>query len=164
MLLPPPLSRPRSRSLALMHRIPLAPPSRVAPPPTPPSPPRAQENYERYKTISRPQNEGYLKGNFAIKAVGMQQGLSVSQNEIDDEVMTLQAQALQRKEKFKESEVRPKVAAQLERDVSDRRSIPPHPPLRHHHQDMLAPQTPRWARMLHTPCSDGSAIGRLTAR
>jgi len=75
------------------------------------------ENYERYKTISRPQNEGYLKGNFAIKAVGMQQGLSVSQNEIDDEVMTLQAQALQRKEKFKESEVRPKVAAQLERDA-----------------------------------------------
>jgi len=57
----------------------------------------------------------FIKGNFAIKAVGQDQGLSVSRNEVDDEVMTLQAQAMQRGEKFKEAEVRPRVEAQLEK-------------------------------------------------
>jgi len=76
-----------------------------------------QENYERYKQIARPQVEGQLKGQFAIKAVGAAQGLTVPQNEVDDEVMTLQAQALQRGEKFKESEVRGKVEMQLEKSM-----------------------------------------------
>ena len=58
-----------------------------------------------------------LKGNFAIRAVGAQQGLSVPQNEVDDELMTMQAQALQQGQKFKESEVRPKIEAQLEKDM-----------------------------------------------
>ena len=75
------------------------------------------ENYERYKKISRPQVEAIIKGDLAIKAVGTAQGLSVSQNEVDDEVMTLQAQALQRGEKFKESETRPRVEAQLEKSM-----------------------------------------------
>jgi trigger factor len=76
-----------------------------------------QENYERYKKISRMQVEKQLKGNLAIKAVGTAQGLVVPRNEVDDEVMTLQAQALQRGEKFKESEVRGKVEMQLEKTM-----------------------------------------------
>ena len=75
------------------------------------------ENYERYKKISRPQVEASIKGSFAIKGVAMQQGLSVAQNEVDDEVMTLQAQAVQRGEKFKESETRPRVEQQLEMNM-----------------------------------------------
>lgn len=39
------------------------------------------------------------------------------QNEVDDEVMTLQAQTIQRGEKFKESEVRPRVEQQLEKTM-----------------------------------------------
>lgn len=58
------------------------------------------------------QVEKQIKGNLAVKAVGAAQGLVVPQNEVDDEVMTLQAQALQRGEKFKESEVRPQVEMQ----------------------------------------------------
>lgn len=76
-----------------------------------------QENYERYKKISRMQVEKQIKGNLAVKAVGAAQGLVVPQNEVDDEVMTLQAQALQRGEKFKESEVRPQVEMQLEKKM-----------------------------------------------
>ena len=75
------------------------------------------ENYERYKKISRVQVVNSIKGNFAIKHVGIQQGLTVPQNEVDDEVMTLQAQAVQRGEKFKESEVRPRVEQQLEKTM-----------------------------------------------
>lgn len=75
------------------------------------------ENYERYKKIARPQCEAAIKGNLAIQAVGAAQGLSVPQNELDDEVMMMQAQALQRGEKFKESEARPKVEAQLEKSM-----------------------------------------------
>ena len=75
------------------------------------------ENYERYRKISRPQVEAQLKGTFAIRAVSAAQGLSVPQNEVDDEVMTMQAQALQQKQKFKESEVRPRVEQQLERNM-----------------------------------------------
>ena len=75
------------------------------------------ENYERYKKISRPMTTGSIKADFAIKTVGQQQNLVVSQDKVDDEIMTLQAQSLQRGEKFKESEVRPKVAAQLEKTM-----------------------------------------------
>jgi len=75
------------------------------------------ENYERYKTISRPMTTSKIKGDFAIKTVSMQQGLVVPQDKVDDEIMTLQAQALQRGEKFKESEVRPKVQQTLERTM-----------------------------------------------
>jgi len=75
------------------------------------------ENYERYTTIARPQCVAGIKGNLALKTVATAQGLSVAQGEVDDEVMTLQAQALQRKEKFRESEVRPKVEAQLEKTM-----------------------------------------------
>ena len=58
-----------------------------------------------------------IKGNFAIQAVGQQQGLTVPQDEVDDEVMTQQAQAVQRGEKFKESEVRGRIEQQLERTM-----------------------------------------------
>ena len=58
-----------------------------------------------------------IKTDFAIKTVGQQQGLTVPQSEIDDEVMTIQAQTLQRGEKFKESEVRPKVEATMEKNI-----------------------------------------------
>jgi FKBP-type peptidyl-prolyl cis-trans isomerase (trigger factor) len=75
------------------------------------------ENYEKYKTISRPMTEAKLKSDFAIKTIGQQQGLVVSRDEVDQEIMTLQAQSLQRGEKFKESEVRPKVEEQLEREM-----------------------------------------------
>merc|ERR1719163_938998 len=67
------------------------------------------ENYDRYKTIARPMTEGKIKSYFAIKTIGQQQGLMVSRDEVDEEIMTLQAQSLQRGEKFKESEVRPRV-------------------------------------------------------
>ena len=40
-----------------------------------------------------------------------QQQLVVSEDEVEDEMMTLQAQALQRGEKFKPSEVKPNVEA-----------------------------------------------------
>jgi FKBP-type peptidyl-prolyl cis-trans isomerase (trigger factor) len=75
------------------------------------------ENYERYKKISRPMTENKIKSDFAIKTVSQQQGLMVSRDEVDEEIMTLQAQALQRGEKFKESEVRPKVEQTLERTM-----------------------------------------------
>ena len=60
---------------------------------------------------------GAIKADFAIKAVATQQGLVVSQDKVDDEVMTLQAQTLQRGEKFRESEVRPRVQASLEKQM-----------------------------------------------
>lgn len=75
------------------------------------------ENYERYKKISRPMATNAIKGDFAIRAVAQQQGLSVSRDRVDDEVMTLQKTALQRGEKFKESEVRPKVQMTLEKTM-----------------------------------------------
>merc|ERR1719453_281041 len=75
------------------------------------------ENYERYKKISRPMTENKIKSDFAIKTVSQQQGLMVSRDEVDEELMTLQAQSLQRGEKFKESEVRPKVEQQIERNM-----------------------------------------------
>jgi len=75
------------------------------------------ENYERYTKISRPMTVAKIKGDFAIRAVGQQQGLVVDRNQVDDEVMTLQAQALQRGEKFKESETRPRVEQTLERNM-----------------------------------------------
>lgn len=75
------------------------------------------ENYARYCKIARPQCLAGIKGNLAIKAVGEAQGLAVPQNEVDDEVMMMQAQSLQRGEKFKESEARPKVEAQLEKSM-----------------------------------------------
>ena len=50
-----------------------------------------------------------MKGDFALKHIGQQQGLVVSRNDVDEEIMALQKGALQRGEKFKESEVRPKV-------------------------------------------------------
>ena len=45
-----------------------------------------QENYERYKKISRKMIVNEIKGNIAVRGVGQQQGLSVSQAEVDDEV------------------------------------------------------------------------------
>ena len=76
-----------------------------------------EENYRKYKKIATPQCVTAIKGNLAMKAVGTAQGLSVPRSEIDDEVMLLQAQALQRGEKFKESEVRPKVEATMEKNI-----------------------------------------------
>lgn len=75
------------------------------------------ENYENYKKIARKQVTDSIKGNFAISAVGQQQGLTVDRAEVDDEIMTLQAQAVQQGEKFKESETRPRVEQQLERTM-----------------------------------------------
>ena len=54
-----------------------------------------------------------MKGDFALKHIGQQQGLVVSRNAVDEEIMALQKGALQRGEKFKESEVRPKVHSPL---------------------------------------------------
>ncbi|KAL1526621.1 hypothetical protein AB1Y20_015325 [Prymnesium parvum] len=75
------------------------------------------ENYERYKKISQAMNEAQVKGDFALKHIAQQQGLVITRNRVDEEVMALQRGALQRGEKFKESEVRPKVEAQLEKDM-----------------------------------------------
>jgi trigger factor len=75
------------------------------------------ENYENYKKISRPMVEARIKSDFAVKTVGQQQGLVVSRDKVDEEIMTLQAQSLQRGEKFKESEVRPRVEQTLERNM-----------------------------------------------
>merc|ERR1719238_2013485 len=76
-----------------------------------------QENYETFKEASRPMTELKIKSDFAIKTVSQQQGLLVSRDEVDEEMMTLQAQSLQRGEKFKESEVRPKVEQTIERNM-----------------------------------------------
>ena len=76
-----------------------------------------KENYERYLKIARPQSEMQVKLDFSLKEISRQQGLTVDRDLVDDEVMTLQAQTLQRGEKFKEAEVRPKVAASLERGM-----------------------------------------------
>ena len=73
------------------------------------------ENYERFKKISYKMVSNAIKGDFAVNTVGQQQGLTVPRDRVDDECMTLQAQALQRGEKFKESEVRPKVQASLQK-------------------------------------------------
>ena len=63
----------------------------------------SQENYERYSKISMAMTLAQIKGDLALRAVGQQQGLSVPQSEISDEVMVLQAQAMQRGESFKPS-------------------------------------------------------------
>ena len=80
------------------------------------------ENYERYKKISRPMTSNGIKGEFALKTVATQQSLLVPDDQVDDEVMTLQAQSLQRGEKFKESEVRRPI-----NDPKDPREIPSTP-------------------------------------
>ena len=64
------------------------------------------ENYKKYAAVARPSIEASIKGDFALKELGRQQNLVVSEDEVEDEMMTLQAQALQRGEKFKPSEVR----------------------------------------------------------
>ena len=91
-------------------------PARPVPPahPRPPFPPC---RYEQYSTISRPSVEKQVATDFCLKEVARQQSLKVETAQVDDEIMTLQAQAMQRGEKFKESEVRPKVEAQLERKM-----------------------------------------------
>eukprot|EP00967_Tisochrysis_lutea_P073365 scaffold98222_cov28-Tisochrysis_lutea.AAC.1 len=76
-----------------------------------------KENYERYLRIAAPMSAMQVKADFALKTIGQQQGLTVSRDDVDDEVITIQAQMLQRGEKFKESEVRPRIEAQLERDM-----------------------------------------------
>jgi len=75
------------------------------------------ENFEKYKAVARPSSEAQIKGDLALKEVGRQQGLEVTEEQIEDEMMTLQAQAVQRGEKFKPSEVRGKVEAQLEKNL-----------------------------------------------
>merc|ERR1719352_433212 len=75
------------------------------------------ENYERYKKISYGMCAAQVKGDFAIRHIMQQQSLVVDRARVDEEVMTLQAQAMQRGEKFKESETRPKVEAQLQKDM-----------------------------------------------
>ena len=94
-------------------------PARPGPPAHPPSPsPLSPERrYEQYSTISRPSVEKQVATDFCLKEVARQQSLKVETAQVDDEIMTLQAQAMQRGEKFKESEVRPKVEAQLERKM-----------------------------------------------
>lgn len=77
----------------------------------------SQENYDRYSKISMPMTLSQIKADLALRAVGQQQALSVPQSEVDDEVLVLQAQAMQRGERFKESEARPKVEAQLEKTM-----------------------------------------------
>ena len=99
------------------------PPAVLPPPapsrPLPPRPPRPSpyRRYEQYSTISRPSVEKQVATDFCLKEVARQQSLKVETAQVDDEIMTLQAQAMQRGEKFKESEVRPKVEAQLERKM-----------------------------------------------
>ena len=104
-------------------------PPAVLPPPAPSRPPRPARSppvplaplphrrYEQYSTISRPSVEKQVATDFCLKEVARQQSLKVETAQVDDEIMTLQAQAMQRGEKFKESEVRPKVEAQLERKM-----------------------------------------------
>jgi len=75
------------------------------------------ENYERYKKITRPMSINQIKADFAIKEVGRQQRLVLERSRVDDEIVALQAQALQRREKFKESEVRPQVENALEKEM-----------------------------------------------
>ena len=75
------------------------------------------ENFEKYKMVSRPSVERSIKGDLALKEVARQQELSVSEEQVEDEMMTLQAQAVQRGEKFKPSEARPKIEAQLEKNL-----------------------------------------------
>lgn len=76
-----------------------------------------KENYERYLKISAPMSAMQVKVDFSLKEIGRQQGLKVSRDDVDDEVMTQQAQAVQRREKFKESDVRPRIEAELERKM-----------------------------------------------
>jgi len=76
-----------------------------------------KENYENFLKISAPMSAMRVKADFALGAISQREGLEVKRDDVDDEVMTLQAQALQRGEKFKESEVRPKVQATLERNM-----------------------------------------------
>lgn len=73
------------------------------------------ENYERFKEISRPLTEAGIKGNFAIRSIAKLEGLDPPEAAVDEEVMAQQARALQKGEKFKDSEVRPRVVAHLER-------------------------------------------------
>ena len=75
------------------------------------------ENYKKYAAVARPSIEASIKGDFALKELGRQQNLVVSEDEVEDEMMTLQAQALQRGEKFKPSEVKPNVEAQIEKKM-----------------------------------------------
>ena len=100
------------------RRPPVPPaPSRPLTPVPSPRPPFPPCRYEQYSTISRPSVEKQVATDFCLKEVARQQSLKVETAQVDDEIMTLQAQAMQRGEKFKESEVRPKVEAQLERKM-----------------------------------------------
>mmetsp|Transcript_142104 Transcript_142104/g.250603 ORF Transcript_142104/g.250603 Transcript_142104/m.250603 type:complete len:572 (-) Transcript_142104:113-1828(-) len=75
------------------------------------------ENYKIFKKMTSPQIAKDLKGNMAIDAIADQQGLKVDRNKVDEEIMALQAAAVQKKQKFKESEVRPQVEAKLHKDL-----------------------------------------------
>ena len=75
------------------------------------------ENFKKYAAVARPSIEASIKGDFALKELGRQQNLVVSEDEVEEEMMTLQAQALQRGEKFKPSEVKANVEAQLEKKM-----------------------------------------------
>uniref|UniRef100_A0A7S3T6W3 peptidylprolyl isomerase n=1 Tax=Emiliania huxleyi TaxID=2903 RepID=A0A7S3T6W3_EMIHU len=71
-----------------------------------------KENYARYLKMTAPMSAIQVKADFSLKEVARQQGLSVSRDAVEDELVSMQAQAMQRGEKFKESEARPRIEAQ----------------------------------------------------
>ena len=73
------------------------------------------EKYATYCKVAAPSSAKQVKADFALKEVSRQQNIEVTRDAIDEEMMSMRAQASQRGEKFKESEVRPRVAAALER-------------------------------------------------
>mmetsp|Transcript_29851 Transcript_29851/g.88742 ORF Transcript_29851/g.88742 Transcript_29851/m.88742 type:complete len:561 (-) Transcript_29851:341-2023(-) len=76
-----------------------------------------KENYARYLKMTAPMSAIQVKADFSLKEVARQQGLSVSRDAVEDELVSMQAQAMQRGEKFKESEARPRIEAQMEREM-----------------------------------------------
>jgi trigger factor len=76
-----------------------------------------QENYDLYMDITRPLQAKQVLADLMVAEVGRQQSLEVDQEAVNSEIVSRQAQAMQRGEKFKESEVRPRIEAGNQRAV-----------------------------------------------
>jgi trigger factor len=75
----------------------------------------SQENYENFGKLMKPKSIRRVKGSLALQALLKNEGLTVSISEIDDELVNQKMQAQQKKEKFSESEMRPRVQETLEK-------------------------------------------------
>lgn len=75
----------------------------------------SEENYNNFMKMMLPRTVNRLKADLAIKAIARDEGLEVTRDEVDDELMMLRKQAMQMKQQFREKDARPRVEQHMQR-------------------------------------------------